>query len=133
MGASGSIYGILACVLLDLILNFRIVKNRWRELARLVVTIVASLSVGLLPYIDNFSHVGGFIIGLLTGLLILPTINFGKWDRRWKICARSFSIPILITFYTYLVVNFYTGTQSDCPWCKYMDCLPILGWCDNYN
>lgn len=75
VGASGSLYGILACVFIDLIFNFKLIQNRWRELIKFSLTVLVSFAIGLLPMIDNFSHIGGFIVGLLTGFLILPQVS----------------------------------------------------------
>jgi membrane associated rhomboid family serine protease len=133
MGASGSIFGILACVFLDLMLNFQIVKNPYRELFKLMLTITITLVIGLLPYIDNFAHIGGFIVGLLAGLVLLPSISFSKWDRCRKLIIRGLALPMLVGLFVYLGTQFYVDTQSSCTWCKYVDCLPVLGWCDEYT
>jgi membrane associated rhomboid family serine protease len=132
VGASGSIYGIMGCVLLDLLLNFKIVTDRWKELLRLILTVVISLAIGLLPYIDNFAHIAGFIIGFLTAVLILPSINFGDRDQRIKLIAKGICAPLLLSFLAYLLIAFYTGTKANCPWCKYLDCIPIFEWCSGY-
>jgi membrane associated rhomboid family serine protease len=133
VGASGAIYGIMAVVLLDLILNFKLVPNRWAELSRMVVMITLSLAFGLLPLIDNFAHVGGFLVGILCGLFVLPAINFGKWDARLKIFVRLASGPMLFGVFIWMFIAFYsTDSGSTCTWCKYLDCIPIDGWCDGY-
>lgn len=133
VGASGAIYGIMAVVLLDLLLNFKIVPNRWKELGRMLFMIIASLAFGLLPLIDNFAHVGGFLVGLLCGLFVLPAINFGKWDKRVKVFVRLASGPMLFAVMIWLFVGFYSSDpNATCTWCKYLDCVPINGWCDGY-
>jgi membrane associated rhomboid family serine protease len=85
-GASPAIYGLLACLVVELIQAWKVswleaggrgrgchqvlsvlqsVANRMREAIKLLLIILISLGVGLLPYVDNFSHLGGFIFGLL--------------------------------------------------------------------
>ncbi|OUM62983.1 hypothetical protein PIROE2DRAFT_61560 [Piromyces sp. E2] len=54
VGCSGSLYGIIACVLLDLIQNWKLVIHPWKDLILLMTSIVVSLGFGLLPLIDNF-------------------------------------------------------------------------------
>ena len=70
-GASGCLFGILGICLLDLLYTW---KSRYRpvvELIIMIVTIVISFVLGLLPGLDNFSHIGGFLTGLVLGLCLL--------------------------------------------------------------
>ncbi len=39
------------------------------------------LLVGLLPWFDNWAHIGGFFVGLFASCIFLPQINFGPWVR----------------------------------------------------
>lgn len=43
--------------------------------------IVINLTVGILPHVDNFSHVGGFISGFLFGFMLLLCPRFGWLER----------------------------------------------------
>lgn len=40
------------------------------KLWTLVITTVVSLAIGLLPMIDNFAHIGGFVTGILSSMLV---------------------------------------------------------------
>ncbi|KAF2397684.1 rhomboid-domain-containing protein [Trichodelitschia bisporula] len=71
MGCSGSLFGILAIVLLDLLYTWRTRPNPIRDLCFVLLDVVISFVLGLLPGLDNFSHIGGFIVGLLLGICIL--------------------------------------------------------------
>lgn len=70
-GASGCLFGILALVLLDLIYSWNKRPRPWRELLIILIDIVISFVLGLLPGLDNFSHIGGFLMGLVLGVCIL--------------------------------------------------------------
>lgn len=135
VGASGSIFGVMAVVLIDLLLNFKLVTNRWTELRNLLIQIIFSLALGLFPLIDNFAHVGGFVTGVITGVLLLPSLTFSTWDARGKLALRVLALPVLIAFLFWIMyTTFSTGaTASQCTWCKYLDCIPINGWCDGYS
>jgi membrane associated rhomboid family serine protease len=75
-GASGSLFGIMALVLLDLAYSWRERSHPVRELIFLLLEIVVSFVLGLLiPYIDNFAHIGGFIVGLCAGVSLLHSPN----------------------------------------------------------
>jgi hypothetical protein len=71
MGASGALFGILALVLVDLLYNWNERRNPVKELAFIGLDVVISFGLGLLPGLDNFSHIGGFLMGLGLGICIL--------------------------------------------------------------
>ena len=62
-GASGALFGIIALTLLDLLYNWQDRPKPWRDLAFIVLDVVISFVLGLLPGLDNFSHIGGFFMG----------------------------------------------------------------------
>ena len=64
-------FGIIALVLLDLIYTWKERRSPGKELAILAVEIVVSFALGLLPGLDNFSHIGGFFMGLFLGIAIM--------------------------------------------------------------
>lgn len=70
-GASGCLFGILALNLLDLIYHWNERPKPMRELMWLLAEIIFSFLLGLLPGLDNFSHIGGFCMGVALGICIL--------------------------------------------------------------
>lgn len=131
VGAAGSIFGLLACVLLDLLYNLRIVVDVWRELAQIMTTMAIAFCVGTLPYIDNFGHVGGFIVGLLVGLLILPSLNFGETQRRVLQVLRWVAGPLLLSYFIGFLLYFYMGPGDRSGAGTNFDCLTFLPWCED--
>ena len=129
VGASGSLYGLISCLFLDLLYNWKLVRRPYVQLIQMIVTVVISFLVGMLPYIDNNAHVGGFIFGALAGLIFMPQIYTGKWDRRIKIVLRIVSIPVTAFLFYYCLWSFY-GDFNFCPTCKYLNCIPGFPWCD---
>ncbi|CAF5025876.1 unnamed protein product, partial [Rotaria sp. Silwood1] len=71
VGCSGSLFAIIALSLLDLLYNWKKTENPKIQLTIHIVNIIINFVLGLLPGVDNFSHIGGFVIGLLLGLAIL--------------------------------------------------------------
>ncbi|GAW11854.1 hypothetical protein ANO14919_012070 [Xylariales sp. No.14919] len=75
-GASGALFGIIAITLLDLLYSWNERRNPGRELFFILLEIVISFVLGLLPGLDNFSHIGGFIVGFCLGISVLHSPNF---------------------------------------------------------
>ena len=70
-GASGALFGIIALMLLDLLFHWGERRSPWVDLAWIVFEVVVSFVLGLLPGLDNFSHIGGFLMGLVLGICLL--------------------------------------------------------------
>ncbi|OJJ51231.1 hypothetical protein ASPZODRAFT_148552 [Penicilliopsis zonata CBS 506.65] len=70
-GCSGCLFGILALELLDLLYTWKQRPSPWVELVIMLVGVAVSFFLGLLPGLDNFSHIGGFLMGLALGLCLM--------------------------------------------------------------
>ncbi|ODV88468.1 hypothetical protein CANCADRAFT_146631 [Tortispora caseinolytica NRRL Y-17796] len=158
-GASGSLFGILAIDLLDLLFNWHLYERPVRLLILHIVEIIICFVLGLLPGLDNFAHIGGFIMGILLGALLMRSPFFirrlcGNEDNRSKVptiqfywkhpkralrgksaawyawgAVRFSALAVAIVAFVLLFNNFYSG-GGHCSWCKYFNCLPVNGWCD---
>ncbi|KAG0200606.1 hypothetical protein BGX28_006357 [Mortierella sp. GBA30] len=132
MGASGAIFGLIGCLVLDLIQNWRLVVRPCWELSKLSIMILVSFAFGLLPFLDNFAHIGGFFAGILTGLVFMPVVYFSERDKFIKLGLRFVALPLVVLIIVLGLTNFYKGANN-CSWCKYLSCLPVNGWCDAFN
>ena len=74
-GASGALFGILALTLLDLLYTWGERRSPWKDFAFIMLDVIISFVLGLLPGLDNFSHIGGFLMGLVLGICILHSPN----------------------------------------------------------
>lgn len=74
-GASGSLFGIIALVLLDLLYTWGERRSPIKDLLFILLDVLIAFALGLLPGLDNFSHIGGFIMGLVLGICILHSPN----------------------------------------------------------
>ncbi|ORY95152.1 hypothetical protein BCR41DRAFT_315099 [Lobosporangium transversale] len=132
MGASGAIFGLIGCLVLDLVQNWKLVVRPCWELSKLSFMILFSFAFGLLPFLDNFAHIGGFFAGILTGLVFMPVVYFSKRDKFIKLGLRFIALPLIILIIVLGLTNFYKGANN-CSWCKYLNCVDINGWCDAFN
>ncbi|EXC10671.1 Inactive rhomboid protein 1 [Morus notabilis] len=55
-----------------------IITVKLAALITLIVIIVLNLAVGVLPHVDNFAHIGGFVSGFLLGFVFLIRPQF-RW------------------------------------------------------
>lgn len=85
-GASGSLFGIVATNLVMFISCGRKNTNMYGTkkfglfICIMIAEVVVSFVLGLLPGLDNFSHIGGFAIGLISSILLLTDPFFVYQD-----------------------------------------------------
>lgn len=75
VGPAGSQFGILACLFVELFQSWQILERPWRAFAKLLAISVFFFSFGLLPWIDNFAHICGFVSGFFLSFAFLPYIR----------------------------------------------------------
>lgn len=74
-GASGSLFGVIALNALDLFYSWTDRRHPVKDLMFILLDMVISFVLGLLPGVDNFSHIGGLLMGLALGLSVLHSPN----------------------------------------------------------
>lgn len=90
--------------------------------------------VGLLPWVDNYAHLFGFIFGFLLSYALLPFISFGPYDRQKKIALIWVCLLSASFLFICLVLLFYIIPIYDCKICSYFNCLPITNdFCASQN
>jgi hypothetical protein len=98
------------------------------------VTAVLFLA-GLLPWIDNYAHLFGFIYGFLLAYAMLPFVTFGVYARRRKLVLVWACALLALLIFTGLILLFYVSPViQDCEICKYFNCIPITkDFCSEQN
>uniref|UniRef100_A0A8C7Y0P5 Inactive rhomboid protein n=1 Tax=Oryzias sinensis TaxID=183150 RepID=A0A8C7Y0P5_9TELE len=133
VGPAGSQFGILACLFVELFQSWQILERPWRAFAKLLAISVFFFSFGLLPWIDNFAHICGFVSGFFLSFAFLPYISFGHSDafrKRVQICV---FLLIFVGLFSTLAVLFYIYPIK-CDWCEYLTCIPITDkLCEKYD
>ena len=74
-GASGALFGVIALTLLDLLYSWKDRRSPVKDLMFILLDVIISFVLGLLPGLDNFSHIGGFLMGLALGICVLHSPN----------------------------------------------------------
>ena len=110
MGAS---FGILSCLFVEVIQAGSLLKHPWIAIGKLTAIMLILLFVGLLPYIDNFAHIFGFIYGFFLSLIFLPYVVVDKWDERRKQIQTVLSIIVVIGISVVGFVLFYDNAEIE--------------------
>mmetsp|Transcript_24977 Transcript_24977/g.58950 ORF Transcript_24977/g.58950 Transcript_24977/m.58950 type:complete len:580 (-) Transcript_24977:951-2690(-) len=148
VGASGGIFGLIGACLSDIIMNWKHLfsdfvsengsrNNHLLVVVFLVLDIVLNCLIGLTPYVDNFTHLGGMVYGLLCGLSTmerLPNAFFGMEENffaRVKQIATRFLgliISIILIIITTVILLQGDGETAPCPNCQWLSCVPFPPW-----
>ncbi|XVE79570.1 hypothetical protein DITRI_Ditri14bG0069400 [Diplodiscus trichospermus] len=153
VGASGALFGLLGSMLSELVTNWTIYANKARfyvqlaALLTLIFIIVINLAVGILPHVDNFAHIGGFLSGFLLGFVFLIRPQFGYVSEKhvppgyiaasrkpkhkpYQYVLWVISLILLIVGLTIGLVLLLRGVNLNdhCSWCHYMSCIPTSLW-----
>ncbi|XP_066869273.1 inactive rhomboid protein 1 isoform X3 [Kogia breviceps] len=133
VGPAGSQFGILACLFVELFQSWQILARPWRAFFKLLAVVLFLFTFGLLPWIDNFAHISGFVSGLFLSFAFLPYISFGKFDLYRKRCQIIVFQVVFLGLLAGLVVLFYFYPVR-CEWCEFLTCIPFTDkFCEKYE
>ncbi|KAJ1658323.1 hypothetical protein IWQ61_002425 [Dispira simplex] len=136
VGASGALFGLFGCQLLEILFHWKLVKNPGWELAKFTLVMLVCLALGLLPYVDNFAHIGGFLTGIFAGLIFLSNLSLDKYTFRIRIVSWIIAVAVIIILFAVALTTFYNSDDPTkiCSWCKYLSCAAIFDSCkQQYN
>ncbi len=148
VGASGALFGLFGGSVSGIITNSTIYYSTCGALCTLIILVAVNLGVGLLPFVDNFAHIGGFLSGFLLGFVLLMKLQYGwmchdelplciEVDLPVKHWHKAYQYVLFISSpsgFTGAFVALYTGVDANkkCSWCHCLSCVPTAAWhCDN--
>ena len=141
-GPAGSILGIVAYFFVFLIFESPHLMRPWIEaLKLLLVVLLPLLLVGLLPFVDNFAHIGGLVFGfLLSGVFVPYWAEKKAWEnvgkdsrhsqhqynvlRKVKIAMIAVGIPLVVGLFLLFILLFYFY-QETLAFLVYLNCVPF--------
>ena len=134
-GATGGIFGCLGLRLVDVISSWRSSTHSGRDLGIIIICIVVGIIIGLTPFLDNFLNLGGFVMGILFALMLVPNLTFGKCERLCHGLISFIAFPIMSIIFCICFVLFYRRIDGStwCTWCNKITCVNINNWCPNYT
>ncbi|KAH3764592.1 beta-lactamase family protein [Pelomyxa schiedti] len=132
-GASGAIFGLNGVLFVDLIQNWKLVEGPLKNFICLVISSLFSLVLGILPGIDNFCHIGGFVMGIVSALVFLPSIvpSTSKCPKMSRILTIIIVTPIMLGLLAVGFTIIYLEIDISCDVCQYIDCIEkwFGAWC----
>ncbi|CAN0892569.1 RHOMBOID-like protein 8 [Linum grandiflorum] len=149
--SSSALHGLVGAAISALAKNWKLYTSKAKAMAVLIFILVTNFALGLLPYVSNYSNVGGFVSGLLLGFALLYPPQPGqtlqkladtsgylsKGSLSWKQMVkvekpglRSVSLVIFALLVAGCLGAAVQGINlgSYCPWCRYLDCIPSRSW-----
>ncbi|KAM7267596.1 hypothetical protein ACFE04_009762 [Oxalis oulophora] len=141
--SSGALFGLLGAMLSWVVQNWNVYNNK---LAFPLIVSTINFLLGLLPYVDNFSNIGGFIFGFLLGFVLFLTPDLeqvGEYEYEAKKSIfklkldrpvlRIVSLTLYCVMFSGLIVAVLMGIHinNSCSWCQYIDCVPAKRWSCN--
>lgn len=75
MGVLGLLFGIIVFIFLDLLYSWKDRVNFIKDLMYFFIDIIIFFVLGFLFGLDNFSYIGGFLMGLVLGICIFYLFN----------------------------------------------------------
>lgn len=135
VGPGGSQFGILAGLLAEQIHSWNLIENPGHQLLKLFGLALVLFIYGLFPWIDNFAHISGFVIGFLLSLALLPFLTFTeKVKRKLKILIIWTCFFVVFIIFIALLLFFYKFPIYDCKYCSYFNCIPLTqDWCSDHQ
>ena len=134
VGPAGAHFGLLATCIVEVIHQWPSLKYPEMAILKLVGVTAVFFLAGLLPWIDNYAHLFGFIFGFLISYAIMPFVTFGIYDRRRKLILLWICLVSAMFIFVGLILLFYVTPIHDCEICKYFNCIPITkDFCSEQN
>ncbi|THH33565.1 hypothetical protein EUX98_g670 [Antrodiella citrinella] len=111
VGASGAIFDRItrSLGLISWLIGSTTIDQVGRRLAWMVVELIIAFAVGYIPFVDNFAHIGGFLMGLLTGMVLYPIISATTRHRTIVWALRGAALAVAVVLFVVLIRNFYTS------------------------
>lgn len=135
-GTTGGMAGYLGLMISDLIAKWRGTSKPLLRLIGLIFLVAILIIVGLTPFVDNFLHIGGLVMGFMAALMLMPNLNFGECEGKVHAVLAFIAFPFVSTVFMFCLVLLFRRVDGDTPWCSWCvqaTCYNITGWCkDTY-
>jgi len=134
VGPAGAHFGLLAIAMVEVIHQWPSLKYPEMAILKIVGVTAVLFLAGLLPWVDNYAHLFGFIFGFLLSYALQPYVTFGVFDKKRKVILVWICFASCLFLFVGLLLLFYVTPIHDCEVCKYFNCIPITkDFCADQN
>ncbi|XP_044006424.1 inactive rhomboid protein 1 isoform X3 [Aphidius gifuensis] len=134
VGPAGAHFALFATLVVEVLNSWPMLKYPHRALSKLIIILICFIILGVLPWVDNYAHIFGFIFGFLASYAMMPFITFGPYDRRRKILLIWICLVLIFSLFGILLVLFYSMPGYECEVCKLVNCIPFTrDFCASQN
>ncbi|XP_021748357.1 RHOMBOID-like protein 8 [Chenopodium quinoa] len=152
VSSSAALFGLIGASFSGLIRDWKSFSNKFQAVMALLLVFAVNFALGMLPFIDNFSNIAGFMAGSLLGYVLFfspqlrkPALHKGLFDYgvkksvalKDKLGRPTLRIVCLLLFLL-MVAGLIVAALSSidinkyCSWCHFVDCVPSKMWiCDS--
>jgi membrane associated rhomboid family serine protease len=133
-GPTGALFGFLGCIFVEVWETWEILKSPVQEMMRLLFITICCFVLGTLPFVPNWAHLGGLVMGLCCGVVLMPYVSFSKRDDFEKKVAHVVCFAVIIACYIFglsmLLCNDCEGVWDSCSGCDNFNCQDyVAGSC----
>lgn len=105
IGASGAIFGLIGAMLGNAIRKNRYSQDLGFDKRAIIIFAVSYLLLGfVIPNIDNWAHIGGFLVGIILGIFLDPLNSFHPSKIKKKLESVICIFALLLFFLSYIVL-----------------------------
>lgn len=109
MGPAGSIAGVIAYFFVFLIFESPLLVHPCLEALKLLGLSVCLFLLGLIPYVDNYAHIGGFVFGFFISGILVP---YGNYKEVRKLTRKTEGRNVDAMFLTVKLVMIFGGVVA---------------------
>lgn len=153
VGASGGIFGLIGGCIADIVTNWNLLFSKevntsnhgqrfrnFKVLVWLLLDILLNVLIGLTPFVDNFTHLGGMIYGFLCGVSKLERLSKAFFGVQKGLLSKfqtglvrffgTIMSIVLIVITLVVLINSDGERLTSCRGCRYVSCVPFPFWAD---
>lgn len=98
-GPTGAQMGLMGLLVCDLLSSWRGIENAKKDFILYLMFIMLLLVLGFTPYIDNWAHLGGGVMGVLFALMLLPNFQFKGCSMIVRGVMAFLAFPLMATVF----------------------------------
>lgn len=141
VGASGAVFALFGAIWAEFLNHMHYYRgfDCFATFFSLLLSTAFNLCIGLMPLVDNFAHVGGFVAGFFAGCIlmlqpeVLPNGATKEPTGLQKCLGMAGMVGLsVVIFVGFFCLYFEVDFKGWCTVCEYVNCVETPWWnCDS--